>query len=90
MKYAVVVTYSFNGEMPVYLFDDYDKAKQYLHDMWQYCCNVELAESFVPIDELETYHEDDYAQIRWTDDGVQRFTLTATSEPMRINGKSYK
>ena len=90
MKYSVVVYCSFDAQCPVYLFDTYDKAKEYLHDLWQYSYNDELANSYFPIYEEETYHEDDFAKITWDDGSFMEYILTATSEPMKINGKSYK
>ena len=90
MKYLVVVYCSFDPQCPVYPFDNYEKAKEYLHDLWQYSYNEELANSYIPIDELETYHEDDFAQIKFADDSFMQYILTATSEPMKINGKSYR
>ena len=90
MKYAVVIYQNFDADCPVYLFDDYEKANKYLHDIWENCYNIELAESIVDIDEKETYHEDDFAQIKWVDGEWMHFILTATSEPMKIGGKSYK
>lgn len=90
MKYAVVVYHSFDPQCPVYLFDTYDKAKEYLHDLWQYAYNEELANPFVELIEEETFHEEDFAQIKFADDSVMQYILTATSEPMKIYGKSYK
>jgi hypothetical protein len=90
MKYAVVVYQNFDADTPIYLFDSYAKAKEYLHDMWEHCYNTELAESIIDIDEEQTYHEDDFAQIQWVDGDCMLFILTATSEPMKIGGKDYK
>ena len=90
MKYAVVIYNTYDLECPVYLFDTYDKAKEYLHDLWQYAYNEEISNSFVEVVEEETYHEDDFAQIKWADGDVMQYILTATSEPMKINGKDYR
>lgn len=90
MKYAVIIKYSFDGDTPVYLFDDYDKAKEYLHDLWQEAYNEELANSVVGVDEENTYHEDDVAIIRWEDGDYMEFILTYVSEPVKINGKDYR
>ena len=90
MKYAVVITYSFNGDVPVYLFDNYDKAKEYLHDFWQDGYNAELAESTIGVDEEKTYHEDDYAIITWNDGDYMEYILTFVSEPVKIDGKDYR
>lgn len=90
MKYAVVVRTSFDLETPVYLFDDYEKAKEYLHDLWQKDYNTELAESIRGIDEFATYHEEDYAKITWNDGDDMEYILTDISEPMKIDGKDYR
>ena len=90
MKYAVVVRTSFDLEAPVYLFDDYEKAKEYLHDLWQKDYNTELAESIRGIDEFATYHEEDYAKITWNDGDEMEYILTDISEPMKIDGKDYR
>ena len=90
MKYAVIVTYNFDGTTPVYLFDDYNKATEYLHDLWQEGYNTELAESFVGIDEENTYHEEGYAKITWADGGYCEYIVTCVREPITINGKDYR
>lgn len=89
MKYGVVVYYSFDPDVTIYLLDDYAKAQQYLHDLWEEGYNQELAESLIDIDEEETYHEDDYAQIQWADGDYMCFVLKQTCEPIEINGKTY-
>lgn len=90
MKYAVIVYYSFESDCSAYLLDDYNKAKEYLHDLWQDNYNEELAANITPIDEIETYHEDDYAQITWIDGDFMQYVLTSVSEPIKINGNSYR
>lgn len=90
MKYCVVVYHNFNLDMPVYLFDTYENAKEYLHDIWQDYYNQELAEHPGLIDENLTFHEDDYAKVGWIDGCYTEFILTTTNEPMKIDGKSYK
>ena len=89
MKYGVVVYCNFDTDVTIYLLDDYAKAQQYLHDLWEECYNQELAESLIDIDEEETYHEDDYAQIQWVDGDYMCFALKQTCEPIEINGKTY-
>lgn len=88
-KYAVIMYHSFDTDTPVYLFDSYEKAKEYLHNLWQDYYNTELAESVVEINENETYHEDDFAQVQWMDGCYTQFILTYTSDPIKINGKEY-
>lgn len=84
MKYCVAVYHNFDVDMSVYLFDTYEKAKEYLHDLWQLYYNEELSEGMCAIYEDLTYHEDDFAQIKWTDGCCTQFILTCTSEPMKI------
>lgn len=90
MKYAVIVYYTFEPESLVYLFDDYKKACDYLEAMWQYCYNDALANAD-NIDEDGTYHEDDYAQIKWGDEeNIMRiWQVTNVSEPLKIDGKNW-
>lgn len=88
-KYCVVVCHNFDADTPVYLFDTYEKAVEYLQDFWQEYYNEEIANES-EIDESLTFHEDEYAQVTWMDGCYTEFILTATSEPMKINGKSYK
>lgn len=90
MKYAVVIVTNFDIETPVYLFNDYEKAKEYLHDIWQEDYNTELAESIRGIDEFATYHEEYYAKLTWNDGDKIEYILTDVSEPMKINGKDYR
>ena len=87
MKYAVVAYYSFDSETVVYLFDDYKAACEYMAKMWQYCYNSELATDEKGIDTEGTYHEEDYAQIKWKDEeNITRiWQVVGTSEPMQIN-----
>lgn len=88
MKYCVVIYHNFDPDTPVYLFDMYEKAKEYLHDFWQYYYNQELSEGS-KIDEALTYHEDDFARVKWIDGCYTEFVLTCTSEPLKIDGKKY-
>lgn len=89
MKYAVIINYSFDADITIYVLDDHVKAQRYLHDLWEECYNQELAESLIDIDEQGTYHEDDYAQIQWIDGDCMCFVLKQTYEPIEINGKTY-
>lgn len=86
-KYAVVVYYTFDEETCVYLFDTYEEACGYLLKMWEYCFNSEIANNEGEIDFEMTYHEEDYAQIKWNgNDNLMRiWQVTAVSEPMKIN-----
>lgn len=91
--HAVVVFYSFDPETCVYLFDDYKKACDYLEAMWQHCYNCELADES-NIDEDGTYHEENYAQIKWGDEDnalrIRIWQVVPTSEPLKTDGKDWK
>lgn len=86
-KYAVVVYYTFDSETCVYLFDTYEEACNYLQKMWEYCFNSEIATNESEVDFEMTYHEEDYAQIKWdgNDNPMRIWQVTAVSEPMKIN-----
>jgi transcription initiation factor IIF auxiliary subunit len=90
MKYAVVITTSFDIDVPVYLFDDCEKAIKYLHDLWEDDYNTELAESIIGVHESQTYHEEWYAKITWRNGDTMEYYLTDVIEPIEINGKSYR
>lgn len=89
MRYAVVVYYTFDPESNVYLFDDYKKACDYLEVMWQHCYNLALKDEY-NIDEEGTYHEEDYAQLKWgnSDNCYRIWQVVEVSEPMKIDGKN--
>lgn len=86
-EYAVVVYYTFDSETCVYLFDTYEKACNYLQKMWEYCFNSEIANNESEIDFDMTYHEEDYAQIKWNgnDNPMRIWQVTGVSEPMKID-----
>lgn len=59
--------------------------------MWQHCYNTELAERPENIDEEGTYHEEDYAQIKWGDEEncMRIWQVVGASEPLKIDGKKW-
>lgn len=92
ISYAVVAYHTFDTETCVYSFDCYEKACAYMEAMWQHCYNEELAERPDNIDEENTYHEENYAQIKWKDgENMARiWQVACVSEPMRIDGKDWR
>ena len=82
-----VVYYTFDPETCVYLFDTNEEACDYLQKMWQYCFNSEIATNESEIDFEMTYHEEDYAQIKWNgnDNPMRIWQVTTVSEPMKIS-----
>lgn len=86
-EYAVVETHTLYPETKVYLFTDYKKACEYLESMWQHFYNMSLATNpEEEIDEDNTYHEEDYAQIKWgyEDNNIRRWKVEEISEPMQL------
>ena len=79
-KYLVVKTQNFDGTNEAISFSDYKKACAYLHWLWEDYLNDEYA-SESDIDEDETYHEDDYAKVRWADGCQTEFRVIRASEP---------
>lgn len=45
MNYAVIFTYSFDGEVAVYLFPDEDSAKKFLRESYQEELRIDLEEN---------------------------------------------
>lgn len=82
MKYTVVMSHSYDPEVIAVLFDDYDKAKAYLHWKWEDYYNAEIAEDpFIRLNEELCYHEDEYARVTWEDEDYTEFILVEISEP---------
>ena len=78
--YAVIMVHTFDADTPTVLFEDYDKAKAYLHWLWENYYNTEIAEGS-DLNENQCFHEDDYAKVAWADGDATEFILTYTSEP---------
>ena len=83
--YEVIVFYSFDPETCVYLFNSYKEACDYLEKMWKYCYNCEI-EFGNDINRNESYHEEDYAQIKWNsnDNDVRIWKILSVNEPMNF------
>ena len=45
MKFAVVITYSFDSEVPVFLFEDEDSAKLFLAENFLQECKIDMEEN---------------------------------------------
>lgn len=75
MKYIVVKSYSFDPETKAYDFDDYKKAKAFLHWWWEDDLNTELAENTNDVDEEFTIHEEDFARIEYIGGEYIQFVL---------------
>jgi hypothetical protein len=78
--YAVIMVHTFDADTPTVLFEDYDKAKAYLHWLWKEYYNTEIAEGSL-LDKEGCFHDDEYAKVTWTDNEATEFILTYTSEP---------
>lgn len=88
--YAVIMVQSFAFDTPTVLFEDYDKAKAYLHWLWEDYYNTEIAEGSY-LNEDMCFHSDEYAKVMWADDDTVDFILTHISEPdTRFNGVDWK
>ena len=79
-KYAVIMTHDFDPETQCVVFEDYDKARAYLHWILEDYYNEEIAEGSI-LNEHECYHEDEYAQVVWGDGCKTEFRLTYVTEP---------
>lgn len=90
--YVVLMEHTFDPETRVVYFNDYNRAKAYLHWAWEDYYNTEIAENPDGISEDETYHENDYAVITYTDMEMTEFKLLETEpidEFLKINWKRY-
>lgn len=80
-EYVVVKTYSFNSETEAAKFDDYRKAKAYLHWLWEDTYNTEIANDPSWVDESECYHDETYARIQFSDgDAIEFFLVEVEKE----------
>lgn len=78
--YAVIMVHTFDSDTPTVLFEDYDKAKAYLHWLWETYYNTEISEGS-DLNEEMCFHEDEYAKVTWADDDSTDFILTYVSKP---------
>lgn len=78
--WIVMMAHSFDADTPCYKFnnEEYDKAKAYLHWLWEEYYNTEIAEGS-ELDNTMCYHEDEYAKVTWRDGEKTEFYLTYTS-----------
>ena len=74
MKYAVVICHNFDADTKVTLFDNHDKAKAYLHWVWEKYYNEEIRNNAL-LNEADCWHEDDLAKISWADKCYTYFEL---------------
>ncbi len=72
-KFAVISTYTFDAETHVYLFDTEQEAIDFLQEYWQWSYNCEIGNE--DFDEENSYHEDDYAVVKWKDNSSRIFQL---------------
>lgn len=88
--YAVVANHSYDVQTHVVLFEDHDKAKAYLHWLWEEFYNTCLANDD-DVNEEFTYHEEEYAKVEWDNGDVAEFILAEVSSPlMKFEDVDYK
>ena len=79
MMYAVVIYHNFDADTRVTMFDNYDKAKAYLHWIWEKYYNEEIeAESH--LNEADCWHQDELAKVTWDDGCYTYFELVSPYE----------
>ena len=83
-KYVVVMTSNYDLPIDVTGFDEYDKAKAYLHWIWEgYYNDVIVNNDDVLVNDC--YHEDEYAQVVWGDGNKKTdFILCCVNEPLKV------
>jgi len=80
-EYVVVKTYNFDLETEAAKFDDWCKAKAYLHWLWEDTYNTEIADDPSLVDESECYHGATYAKIQFSDgDAIEFFLVEVEKE----------
>lgn len=79
MNYAVIIHHNFDTDIRVITFDNYDKAKAYLHWVWETYYNEEIANGSY-LDEADCWHEEELAKIAWVDKCWTYFELVETSD----------
>lgn len=75
--FAVVHYSTFGGDTSVKVVQDWANACDYLEKLWDSAYNEEIAERPDNLDECETFHEDEYAQIVWNDGNKRVFEVVA-------------
>ena len=78
--FVVTKTHSFDPETEASTFTSWDEAVSYLQRMWEDYFNEEIANDS-DLDESECYHEDDFAQIGWSDGCRTWFHLIEITPP---------
>lgn len=87
--WIVIQMSNFDADVSCVMFkaDEYDKAKAYLHWLWEDYYNTEIAEGTGNLLESQCYHEDEYAVVTWQasdwneNEDKTEFILAYTSEP---------
>lgn len=78
-KWVVIMYHNFDAEIDATSFDNYDKAKAYLHWKWEKYYNEEIkADS--NLNEAGCYYEDIFAKVEWEDGCVTYFELDTLRE----------
>ena len=72
--YHVTMACSFDIETSIWKFENYEKAKAFLHWKWEEYYNGELANQSC-MNKDKCYHEENYARITWRDGDYTEFTL---------------
>lgn len=81
-RYVVIKVHSFDSETETVEFDDYNKARAYLHWLWEDYYNEEIANKS-DLCEDGCWHEDEIAQIEWNDGEKTEFILSEIGNPRR-------
>ena len=88
--YVVIMDHTFDPETKVTIFGSRPQAEAYLHWAWEDYYNTEIAENPDGISEDETYHEDDYAVITYTDGTMTEFRVLEGEEISEDYNKNWK
>lgn len=88
-KFAVVETYSYYPATKVYVFENYDEAYVYMKKVWEACRDNErkYPDEKYRLDEYNTYCEEFYAQLWWTDNDYRSWQVVEISEPVDFHNK---
>lgn len=83
-KYAVIVYYTSEPESEVYIFDNYEKACEYLREMWKHC--LDFATEDDDFNKEDSFCDECFAQIKWgNEDGLIRiWEVIPVSNPIRF------
>ena len=78
MKYVVIVEWDTGEVLSVTEFDDERKAQAFLHWIWEDTLNDHVTEEYIVED---SFHEDDWAEIRLATGDCCRFVVEEVGEP---------